>query len=194
MLQTETSHRNLLMSTVPLPAIEANSGSAVLALFSNAIESLADLSRFVRDEQRNNPQRTLLSPAADAKLTELVESARAILGRPDAAAVLQAPQEPRVPPRTSPAYVVIQEGGSSDEIYVHSHESLEEAEADRVSCAEGAYNTSEVLELPADLAAHGEVFYEFLEKALAASLDMSCPDVPSDGDDPVVVVESSREW
>ena len=46
-------------------------------------------------------------------------------------------------------YALIQEGGSSGELYLHVHDTLEEAEADRQRCAEGAYRTTEPKEMPA---------------------------------------------
>lgn len=46
------------------------------------------------------------------------------------------------------AYALIQEGGSSDELYLHVHDTLEDAEADRLDCADGAYRTTEPVELP----------------------------------------------
>jgi len=86
--------------------------------------------------------------------------------------------DPAPKQEAKPAYVVIQEGGSSSELYVHSHESAEDAEDDRVSCsANGAYRTSPVLELPAALAQHGEVIYEFLEDFLKASRELECVEV-----------------
>lgn len=67
-----------------------------------------------------------------------------------------------------PAFIVLQEGGSSLEIYVHAHSSEEEAEEDRVSCARGAYRTSAPIEVDAAVAGLGEVFYEAVEKAAVA--------------------------
>lgn len=76
---------------------------------------------------------------------------------------------------TKMAYVLIQEGGSSDELYIHSHESLLDAEEDRVSCSrDGAYRTSEIIEVPENLATQ-EGFYEIVEKLLVASRHLSCP-------------------
>lgn len=49
-------------------------------------------------------------------------------------------------------YVVLQQGGSSAEMYVHVHDSLHDANADRKECEKGAYKTSEPIEVPADVA------------------------------------------
>lgn len=82
-----------------------------------------------------------------------------------------------------PAYLVVQEGGSSMEIYVHSSPTEEEAEEFRVSCARGAYRTSPVIEVPSELAALGETFYECVEDVLKGTLDFGYVPVPSDDDD-----------
>lgn len=74
-----------------------------------------------------------------------------------------------------PAFIYIQKGGSSSELYIHSRETLKEAEAGRRSCAEGAYETSRVMIVPPNLAALGEVFYEMVEEILDASTDLECP-------------------
>lgn len=47
------------------------------------------------------------------------------------------------------AFVVIQEGGSSTELYVSAWDTAEEAEDHRVSCRnDGAYRTTEPVEMP----------------------------------------------
>lgn len=84
--------------------------------------------------------------------------------------------------RARPAFVVIQEGGSSGAIYVHSHESHADAEDDRVDCAKGAYRTSRIIEVPPALAELGEAFYEVLEQVLEASLQMEYFELPTEGD------------
>lgn len=45
-------------------------------------------------------------------------------------------------------WVVIQEGGSSVELYAHSFDTLQDAEAFRYSCAEGAYQTTDPIAVP----------------------------------------------
>lgn len=46
-------------------------------------------------------------------------------------------------------YALIQEGGASDELYLHVHDTLEEAEADRRDCGDdGAYRTTNPIEFP----------------------------------------------
>jgi hypothetical protein len=77
-----------------------------------------------------------------------------------------------------PRYTLIQQGGSSCELYIHSHETEEEAEQDRIDCArDGAYETSDIVEIPPELAALGEIFYEAAEALLEASTDTMCVDV-----------------
>jgi hypothetical protein len=79
------------------------------------------------------------------------------------------------------AFVLLQQGGSSDSIYVHSHETEDDAEADRYNCRDnGAYNTSSIIEAPPLLSALGEVFYEFLDEFCRLANDMSMPE----GDNP----------
>jgi len=82
----------------------------------------------------------------------------------------------------APAFAVIQEGGSSDELYLHSLPNEDDAEEDRYSCAEaGSYRTSPVVEVPPVLAALGEVFYETAESLLKASVQLECAERPSLG-------------
>lgn len=70
--------------------------------------------------------------------------------------------------RVRPAYLVILEGGTFAELYAHASESATAAEEFRISCSEGSYRTSDVIEVPAVLAAHGEELYELIEKVLRA--------------------------
>lgn len=48
-------------------------------------------------------------------------------------------------------YLIIQQGGSSTEMYVHPHNSLKEAKADIKSCGKASYNTTEPIEIPEGL-------------------------------------------
>ena len=86
-----------------------------------------------------------------------------------------------------PAYVIVQQGGSSCELYVHSHDSEEDAENDRIDCArDGAYRTSPVIPIPASVAALSELFYESVDAIVGASVQMELVDVgesPGPGDD-----------
>jgi hypothetical protein len=73
------------------------------------------------------------------------------------------------------SYVLVQEGGASNELYLHAHQSAGEAEADRVNCAlDGAYRTSPVVEVSAVLAAVGEDFYTAIESILQANRNLAC--------------------
>ena len=83
---------------------------------------------------------------------------------------------------THEAFVVIQEGGSSEEIYIHASDSEADAEAFRVSCRDdGAYRTSDVIEVPAALAAHGDSLYSLLEAVAQAEFDYPENDAASAG-------------
>lgn len=75
-----------------------------------------------------------------------------------------------------PAYIVVQQGGSSGELYVHSHRSVAEAVKDRKSCAEAAYMTSAIIEVPAVVAALGETFYEAAEAIVEATTNLGYPE------------------
>lgn len=87
---------------------------------------------------------------------DALEAANELIAKADAkAATLGEPP--------TPAFVVVQEGGSSGELYIHSSPSEEDAVAFRESCADAAYRTSGVIEVPAALAAHGEELYVLLE-------------------------------
>lgn len=82
------------------------------------------------------------------------------------------------------AFVLVQEGGSSSELYVHSWGSRDEAEADRVDCArDGAYRTSPIVEVPARVA-NRDGFYEAVESLLRVSRDLECVEVPDEEDSP----------
>lgn len=88
------------------------------------------------------------------------------------------------------AFILLQEGGSSDSIYVHAHETEEEAEADRYSCRDdGSYRTTPVIEAPPLLTALGEVFYEFLDSFCRLANDMDYPE----GDNPYAEDEEDEQ-
>lgn len=69
------------------------------------------------------------------------------------------------------AFVVVQQGGSSSEVYIHAASTHADAEAFREECERGAYETSDVIEVPAVLAAHGETLYEVLEAVAQAAIE-----------------------
>ncbi|MBK3780034.1 hypothetical protein G3A43_07175 [Paraburkholderia aspalathi] len=79
--------------------------------------------------------------------------------------ILKSPHEKK--PET--VFVVIQEGGSSNELYLHEHDSQAAANEHRLVCwDDGAYKTSPVVEVPASLAEHPD-FASVAEKLLVAS-------------------------
>lgn len=81
------------------------------------------------------------------------------------------------------AWVLIQEGGSSFERYLHAHDSEEAAEADRIDCArDGGYRTSPVLRVSGALA-DTPGFYEAVEASLSLLSDLDLVDVPDEDDD-----------
>lgn len=82
-------------------------------------------------------------------------------------------------------FVLWQEGGSSSEMYLHAHETLKDAENDRISCADdGSYRTSTIVRIPAALAAMGELFYEAVEKLQNATNQLAY------GEEPDVTLET----
>lgn len=81
------------------------------------------------------------------------------------------------PTDKKPSYVLIQEGGSSLELYVHAHPTELEAEQDRFSCRDdGSYRTSPVIEVPPELAALGETFYGFLDEFVKLTTQLDYPE------------------
>jgi hypothetical protein len=82
----------------------------------------------------------------------------------------------------APQFLVLQEGGSTGELYPHIFDSPEDAQAYRQDCTvNGAYRTSPVVEVPAALAAN-EGLIGVLEDALRASTDLDYVDVDVDVD------------
>ena len=75
-----------------------------------------------------------------------------------------------------PAFVVVQEGGSSSELYIHSHKSKRAAEKDRRDCEKkGAYRTGPVVEVPGAVAAWQEPFYRVAEAIAASTCELGFP-------------------
>jgi hypothetical protein len=69
-------------------------------------------------------------------------------------------------------FAVVQEGGSSTELYVHQFDQAEDAQQYRVdSWKDGAYRTSPVVEVPLSLADHPE-FNTVVENLLKAALEV----------------------
>lgn len=69
-------------------------------------------------------------------------------------------------------FILIQEGGSSSELYIHAHDTAEEAEQDRIDCSrDGSYATSPVMEVPSSLAEHPD-FYNVAEDLLRLSREL----------------------
>lgn len=73
---------------------------------------------------------------------------------------------------TGPAHLVVQEGGSSSELYVHALSTSAQASLHQRNCwNEGAYRTTEVVEVPASLASHPD-FMRVAEALVAATLTL----------------------
>ena len=89
---------------------------------------------------------------------------------------LTAAGEVLTPDTEDVVYVVVQEGGSSCELYIQTYSSRGAAEDFRVACRdEGSYRTSEdIIEVPASLADH-PMFHEFAEMLVGATTKLSYP-------------------
>lgn len=73
-------------------------------------------------------------------------------------------------------FLVVQEGGSSMELYLHVHDTLEAAEEDRRDCAvDGSYRTSSIVQVPRSLTEHPK-FYDIAEQLVRASLTLDYPE------------------
>jgi len=72
-------------------------------------------------------------------------------------------------------YVYVQEGGSSDELYVHSRATMVEAVNARKDCAKHTWRTSSIVEVPVSLASHPE-FFEVVEALIDASNNVDYPE------------------
>jgi len=66
-------------------------------------------------------------------------------------------------------FVVIQEGGSSGELYLNTYNTVQDATDFRRSCATAAYRTSEPIEVPVSLADH-PAFAEVAEAIVRAGV------------------------
>lgn len=66
-------------------------------------------------------------------------------------------------------FIVLQQGGSSGEVYVHMFDTTDQVTAFRESCDEAAYQTSEPIDLPEGFPS--EVF-DLLEKVAQAAVNL----------------------
>lgn len=73
-------------------------------------------------------------------------------------------------------FCVVQEGGSSVEIYLGAEMSEEAAQGLRASYAEASYRSSDVIRISGPAAALGEHFLAAADELLDASLEFSYPD------------------
>jgi hypothetical protein len=66
-------------------------------------------------------------------------------------------------------FLVVQQGGSSREMYLHAFDTLEQADKYRADAYEnGAYQTSEVFEVPVGI----ETYMEEIQDIIAAAVEM----------------------
>jgi hypothetical protein len=86
----------------------------------------------------------------------------------------KAPAKKRTP--KGKIFLVIQQGGSSREFYVHAHDTEEDARNHIKSCEEAAYNTAGPIEVPQELTkvllaneAAERAFYQILEESIRAA-------------------------
>lgn len=70
-----------------------------------------------------------------------------------------------------PAYLVIMEGGPDDKVILHVHDALETAEVDVATAGDDLY-VGPVVEVPAELVAHGDKLYEFIENVINAHCEL----------------------
>jgi hypothetical protein len=92
------------------------------------------------------------------------------------------------PPAPAPelggtVFAVLQEGGTSSEIYLLSSRTEAEAQQVRIACANDSYRTSPPVSIPADLAAH-PAFSAVVAQMLAASREFAYVEVPEDYEPP----------
>jgi hypothetical protein len=89
---------------------------------------------------------------------------------------LKSGEEVLTPDSEDVVYILIQEGGSSCELYIHAHSTRADAESDRFSRRDdGSYRTSEdIIEVPVSLANH-PMFYEFAEMLVGATTTLGFP-------------------
>lgn len=80
-----------------------------------------------------------------------------------------------------PAFVLIQEGGSSTEYYVHAWDTRTEAEQDRINCTrDGSYRTSEIVEVPGAIANQPGFYDAVAEIVSATTQKMDYVEVPDE--------------
>lgn len=65
-------------------------------------------------------------------------------------------------------FLVVQQGGASNEFYVHTFDSREEADAYREDAADAAYNTSEPIVVPVGI----EKYLQTVDDIIAAVTDL----------------------
>lgn len=80
-----------------------------------------------------------------------------------------------------PVYFVVQEGGSSTELYVHGFDAAQDAQDYRKSCHhDGSYRTSSVVEVPRAMADSHPGAVEALQALVMAGSDLDYPDDSED--------------
>ena len=122
----------------------------------------------------------------DAALKVLQESLAGVISAEKAAAI----KAMLSTPDNEKDFLLIQEGGSSRELYVHAHFSEEDAKNDRFQCeVDGSYRTSEVLQVPRWLC-NVPGFFDVAEQLIKLSQEVDHPFVPADWEEKTGYVQS----
>jgi hypothetical protein len=95
--------------------------------------------------------------------------------------------------QSKPAFYIVQEGGSSEELYVHGFDSSKDAEAHRVSCSKSSYRTTEVVEVPGAVANCDGNFDQALADVLKSMSSLESVDVP-EGEEHVYISPGGDEF
>lgn len=73
-------------------------------------------------------------------------------------------------PKPKPVYALVQQGGSSKEMYLHVHDTRAQAKIDKAACAKASYQTSEIFAIPGEVA--NEQTYTLIEAGIEAALSL----------------------
>jgi hypothetical protein len=141
---------------------------------------------FFEDMTQAMSRDQVLEVLGDEEYLQLLE-ARAVEGGDIKAETVAAAREAEREQEQSPAppapamapkrFVVIQEGGSSAELYAYGFGVREAAERFRIVCSRDSYRTSEVMELPEGVDANPDLL-RTLEEVWAAKGNLAYADVP----------------
>lgn len=94
-------------------------------------------------------------------------------------ALMELEDEPGVPanPEVAQGFLVLQEGGSSAEMYAHGFDTIESADSYRESCVkDGSYRTSQPIPIPQALLDHPD-FCEVAQDIAKGAVNVDYPEV-----------------